>query len=125
MGTNPNDEVSLHFYSELYTDMAPLMTEITCYLISKGYTGKRKSVDNVVFLSQKILGFLKVLHQRYVIAITSQDMDSDPRWYGTSDKSNSQIIDEMLILFHEMNKGWVITCPFFYIKFYINKRKTG
>ena len=102
MGTNPDDEESLEFYSNLYEDMASLLTEITCFMIGRGYFGKRKRVDNSIFLSQKILGLLKILHLRYIISITSQDPISDSRWYKESDKSNQEIVGEISKLFNEM-----------------------
>ena len=102
METNPDDEESLEFYSTLYNDMASLLTEIMCFMINKGYFGKRKRVDNSIFLSQKILGLLKILHLRYVISITSQDPISDSRWCKESDKSNQEIVGEISRLFNDM-----------------------
>lgn len=102
MGTNPNDEESLQFYSNLYVENAPILTEITCYVISNGYFGKRKRIDNAISLSQKIMGLLKVLHKRYVISITSTDPLGDQRWYEISKKSNVEIIEEMILSFESM-----------------------
>ena len=116
--TNPDDEESLEFYSDLYNDMSPLLTEITCYLINNGYSGKRRRVDESIRLSQKILGLLKLLDKRYVVSITSQDPISDSRWYQASSKSNREIVEEISILTKEMYslhkeiKGWVIAHPF-------------
>lgn len=102
MGTNPNDEESLQFYSNLYVENAPILTEITCYVISNGYSGKRKRIDNAILLSQKIMGLLKVLHKRYVISITSPDPIGDQRWYEISKKSNAEIVEEMILFFKRM-----------------------
>ena len=102
MGTNPNDEESLQFYSNLYVECAPILTEITCYVISNGYAGKRKRIDNAILLSQKIMGLLKVLHKRYVISITSPDPIGDQRWYEISKKSNAEIVEEMELFFKRM-----------------------
>jgi len=102
MGVDPNDEESLEFYSNLYNDMAPLLTEISCFVYNNGYSGKRKRVDNGIRLSQKILGLLKILHLRYLTSITSQDPISDPRWYQESDKTNREIVEEISRFFDKM-----------------------
>lgn len=102
LGVDPNDEESLEFFSNLYKDMAPLLTEITCYVINNGYSGKRKRVDYGIILSQKILGLLKIFHLRYLASITSQDPISDPRWYQQSDKSNQIILEEISRYFEQM-----------------------
>jgi hypothetical protein len=102
MGTNPDDEENLEFYSDLYKGMEPLLTEITCYLISIGYLSRRKRIDNSISLSQKILGLLKILHLRYVISITSQNPTSDTRWYQESDKTSEEIVKEISILIEKM-----------------------
>ena len=102
MGTNPNDEESLQFYSNLYVENATILTEITCYVISNGYFGKRKKIDNAILISQKIMGLLKVLHKRYLISITSSDPFGDQRWYEISKKSNAEIVEEMILFFKMM-----------------------
>jgi len=117
MGTNPNDEESLHFYSNLYIDMTPVLTEITCYVINNGYI-KRRRIKESITLSQKILGQLKILHMRYIIVITSPDPFGDPRWVEISTKSNAEVVEEIENLFEKMyslsneNEGWDITHPF-------------
>ena len=79
--TNPDDEESLEFYSDLYNDMSPLLTEITCYLINNGYSGKRRRVDESIRLSQKILGLLKLLDKRYVVHNDFfKDSENDNLW---------------------------------------------
>lgn len=108
MGTNPDDEESLQFYSNLYVDMAPVLTEITCYVINNGYFGKKKRIDNAILLSQKVLGHLKILHIRYLISIVSQPIE-DVRWNEIPKKSNEKIVEEMDSFFKEMYSfsfGW-------------------
>lgn len=56
----------LEYFSKLYIELSPILTEITCYVGGKGYFGKKKKVDRIIFNSQKILGYLKVLHSRYL-----------------------------------------------------------
>jgi len=102
MEINPDDANSLQFYSNIYVDMAPLLTEITCFVINNGYSGRRVRVDNAILISQKVLGLLKFLHLRYMISITSQDPILDFRWYQVSDKSNSEIVGEIAKLFDSM-----------------------
>jgi len=102
MGTNPNETESLQLFSDLYNGMSPLLTDITCYVIINGYINKRKRVDNAILISQGILGLLKILHQRYVISITSPDPIEDPRWFQNSEKTNYEILEEISTLFEKM-----------------------
>lgn len=100
--TDPNDVMSLQFYSSLYVEMAPILTEVTCFVINNGYTGRRKRVDYAIIISQKILGLLKILHTRYVTSITSPNPIEDYRWYGVSEKSNVEIVDGVYKLLDKM-----------------------
>jgi hypothetical protein len=102
MGTNPDDEISLQFYSNVYVDMTPLIIQVTYFVVRNGYAGKRRRVDNAIILSQNILGLLKVLHSRYVIYMTCHNPIECPRWYEISKKSNKEIVDELAVLFEKM-----------------------
>ena len=119
MKTDPNNRESMEFYSNIYSDMAPLLTEITCSVVNNGYSGRRKRVDNAIFVSQKILGLLKILHLRYMISISSPDPFGDSRWFEISPKTNYEIVKEITKLFNEMysfnvkDKGWDIYSSFF------------
>ena len=102
MGEDPEGRESMQFYSNLYVDMVPLLTEITCYVINNGYMNKRERVDNAIFLSQKILGCLKMIHHRYLVSITSVLPIEDNRWYQYTEKSNQEIIDEIADYFDKI-----------------------
>ena len=114
--SDPNHPDSLEFYSSFYVDTSKILTEITCFLISSGLAGKRRRIDNAISISQKILGLLKILHERYIITISSTDPLDDSRWDEITHKSNSDIVEEISILFERMyrNEGWVITHSFFF-----------
>jgi hypothetical protein len=100
--SDPNDERSLLFYSELYENMSKLLTHITCFVVVHGYKGRRKRVDEGIRNSQKILGLLKILHLRYLVNITSADPFSDPRWCENTDDSNAKIIQDIKYYFKKM-----------------------
>ena len=103
--SDPNKSDSLEFYSNIYVDTTPMLTEITCFVINNGYAGKRKRVDNAISTSQKILGLLKILHKRYIITVSSTDPLDDPRWDEISIKTNSEIVEEISILFERMYRN--------------------
>lgn len=109
---DPESEESLEFYSNLYKDSSTILTEIVTYVISYGYNNRRKRVDESIRISQEICGLLKHLSLRYVVRITSQDPESDLRYYEISDLTNIQIVKKISDLFEEMYsldniKRWV------------------
>ena len=73
--------------------------------ISSGFAGKRRRIDNAISISQKILGLLKILHERYIITISSTDPLDDSRWDEITHKSNSDIVEEISILFEKMYRN--------------------
>ena len=124
MGRSPNDSESLEFYSDLYNDLAPILTEITCYDINNGYIKKSKQVEDSIRISQKILGLLKILHTRYIISLTSPDPIEDPRWDSISKKSNTEIVEDISLKLERMDslelkeQEWV-----FLLILFLNKKK--
>ena len=109
---DPESEESLEFYSNLYKESNTVLTEIVTYVISYGYNNRRKRVDESIRISQEICGLLKLLSLRYVVRITSQDPESDLRYYQISDLTNIQIVKKISDLFEEMYsldniKRWV------------------
>ena len=109
---DPESEESLEFYYNLYKDSNTVLTEIVAFVISYGYKNKRKRIDESIRISQEICGLLKILSLRYVDKITSQDPDSDMRYYRISELSSEQIVKKISDLFEEMYslgnlKRWV------------------
>ena len=95
LGIDENSIESLRFYSNLYNDMAPILTEISSYVYGNGYIKKREKIKNGISESQKILGLLKLLHMRYIITLTSPYPLDDPRWDEITEKSNKEIVKEI------------------------------
>ncbi len=123
IGKSPNDSESLEFYANLYNDLSPILTEITCYAINNGYIKKSERIEESIKLSQKILGLLKILNTRYIITLTSPDPIEDPRWDLISKKSNTEIVEDISLKLEKMNslkfkgQGWVLLILF------LNKKK--
>lgn len=119
IGVNPNGEEPLKFYSKLYGEMEPLFTEITFYLILNGLLHKSKKIEKAVFLSQQIMGRLRILHERYFNTFISGNPIYHTDEIAYSRKSNEELILDMASYFSELNslktKKWRMSFshPFF------------
>ena len=98
VGANPYERDSLKFYSDLFKSMVPLLAEITCFVDGNKLIGKREKFKQSIDLFEKVLGLLKILDLRYLIIMTSPDPTEDPRWYKESEKTNEEIIRELIDL---------------------------
>ena len=94
MDINPHSRESLELYSCLYNEMSPLLTAITCHIICiNGY--RHKKIRESINHTQKILGLLKILNERYVISLTSNDYMDDMRWFTISNLTCKEIVEEI------------------------------
>ena len=101
--TGSSHSESLEFYANLYNDLAPILTEITCYAINNGFIKKSERIEESIKLSQKILGLLKILNTIYIITLTSPDPIEDPRWDSISNKSNTEIVEDISLKLERMD----------------------
>lgn len=95
LGANADETDSMKFYASLYDEMSPLLTMVDCFITEYGYKRRRKSFDDVIRVSQKIMLLLKVLHTRYITSMTSTNPIEDERWYEITDKSNTEIVNQI------------------------------
>ena len=103
IGKIPDDAGdSMQFYSELFDGMKDLLTDVINYAIITGYMYKRKRVKNAIDYACKILGCLKILHDRYLVSITSSSPIDDPRWYQESEKTNQKLEEDMIEYFDKV-----------------------
>ena len=98
---NADETDSMKFYASLYDEMSPLLTMIDCFITEYGYKRRRKSCDDVIRVSQKIMLLLKVLRIRYITSMSSTNPIEDLRWYEITDKSNTEIVDQISKLLKE------------------------
>ena len=117
--TDCNDKECLEYFSKLYVESLPLVTDVTCYVVKNEYGGRSKRFDDLIFKTQNVLGCLKVLHFRYQ-ALCSSPNDGHLNWYKCSNKENKEILEEMKTLLEEMwlsifydNKSLCIPWGFF------------
>ena len=87
----------LEYFSNLYLELAPILTEITCYAGSSGYLRKKKKVDRIVFNSQKVLYYLKVLHTRYL------SLNGLPYTECSENMENYEIMKEMKVILENIS----------------------
>lgn len=99
--SNADETDSMKFYASLYDEMSPLLTMIDCFITEYGYKRRRKSFEDAIKISQKIMLLLKALHTRYITSMTSTDPLEDSRWYEITDKSNTEIVDQISKLLKE------------------------
>ena len=92
---NADETNSLEYYSSLYKEMSPQQTMIDCFIIQYGYKRRRKSFEDIIKISQKIMLLLKVLHTRYITSMTSTNPIEDERWYEITDKSNTEVVNQI------------------------------
>ena len=118
VGANPYGEEPLKFYSELYREMEPQLTELTFYLILNGSIHKSKKIEKTVHLAQQIMGRLRILHERYFNTFIS----GNPIYY-TDDiayarKSNEDLILDIAFYFSELDqlrqKKWEVSFSHFF-----------
>ena len=95
LGANADETDSMKYYACLYDEMSPLQTMIDCFITQYGYKRRRKSFDDAIKISQKIMLLLKVLHTRYITSMSSTSPIEDERWYEITDKSNTEIVDQI------------------------------
>lgn len=101
MDVKPHSRESLELYSSLYNEMSPLLTAITCHIICiNGYSHKK--IKEAINHAQKILGLLKILNERYVISLTSNDYMDDVRWFTISNLTCKEIVEEIKKCYNEM-----------------------
>ena len=93
---------SLQFYSSLYKEMGPMLTEITCYIICHNGYERRVRIKKTIENAQKVLGYLKILHERYIISLISNDYLGDERWFSISPLTCEQVVEEIGKCFREM-----------------------
>ena len=98
---NADETDIMKFYASLYDEMSPLLTMIDCFITEYGYKRRRKSFEDAIKISQKIMLLLKALRTRYITSMTSTDPLEDPRWYEITDKSNTEIVDQISKLLKE------------------------
>ena len=98
VGANPYEIDSLKFFSDLFKEMKPLLAEIRCFVDGNKLICKREKFNQSIDLFEKVLGLLKILDIRYLIIMTSPDPTEDPRWYKESEKTNEEIIRELIDL---------------------------
>ena len=110
---NADETDSMKFYASLYGEMSPLLTMVDCFITQYGYKRRRKSFEEAIKISQKIMLLLKVLHARYITSMTSTDPLEDSRWYEITDKSNTEVVDQISKLLKETYslklKGWRVS----------------
>ena len=87
----------LKFFSEMFLEVRPLVSEVTYYVVVNGYAGLRSKIDHLVFVIQNILGNLHVLHSRYVVSTVSDERELSGM-YKQSSKCNKEIMDDMMEL---------------------------
>jgi hypothetical protein len=96
-----NHKENLKYFSKLYGEVLPLVTDVTCYVVQNEYTGRRKKVDDLVLKTQQMLGYLKVLHLRYE-SLRLPPKSDHLNWWTYSQKGNKEILTEMKMLLEEM-----------------------
>nr|MBR6100180.1 hypothetical protein [bacterium] len=89
-----NGKEYLKYFSELFQEAKPLVTELTTYVVVQGYSGRVRKFDNSVFRMQEILGNLKLLHLSYLSLVTIP-RESD---YLFSQKGNKEILNDLKML---------------------------
>jgi hypothetical protein len=93
-----NGREYLKYFSELFQEAQPLVTELTSYVVVHGYSGRVKKFDNSVIRMQEILGNLKVLHMRYLSLVTVPKRTDELEWWKFSQKGNKEILHDLKIL---------------------------
>jgi hypothetical protein len=98
---NADETKSMEYYSSLYKEMSPLLTTVDCFITLYGYKRRRKSFEDAIKISQKVMLLLKVLHTRYITSMSSTNPFEDFRWYEITDKSNTEVVDQISKLLKE------------------------
>ena len=93
--SNADETDSMKFYASLYDEMSPLLTMVDCFITQYGYKKRRKFFEDVIKISQKIMLLLKVLRTRYITSMTSTNPIEDERWYEITDKSNTEVVNQI------------------------------
>ena len=75
--------------------MSPLLTMVDCFITLYGYKRRRKSFEDAIKISQKIMLLLKALRTRYITSMTSTNPIEDERWYEITDKSNTEVVNQI------------------------------
>jgi hypothetical protein len=84
----------LKFFSEMFLEVRPLVSEVTYYVVANDYAGLRSRIDHLVFVIQEILGNLHVLHSRYVISTVPADGGLS-EMHKQSSKCDKEIMDDL------------------------------
>jgi hypothetical protein len=101
LGANADERDSMKFYASLYEEMSPLLTTVDCFITQYGYKRRRQSFEDAIKISQKVMLLLKVLHIRYITSMSSTNPFEDFRWYEITDKSNTEVVDQISKLLKE------------------------
>lgn len=96
-----NDKKNLKYFSKLYGETLPLVTHMTHYVVENEYCGKNRRFDDLVFKTQEVVGYLKVLHLRYE-SLRLPPKSDHLRWWEFSQKDNKEILREMKVNLEEM-----------------------
>ena len=99
--TEYNDKGNLKYFSKLYGETLPLVTHMTHYVVENEYCGKNRRFDDLVFKTQEVVGYLKVLHLRYE-SLRLPPKSDHLRWWEYSQKGNKEILREMRVNLEEM-----------------------
>ena len=96
--TDHNGREYLKYFSELFQEAQPLVTELTSYVVIHGYSGRVRKFDNSIFRMQEIIGNLKILHMRYQSLVTVPKRSDELEWWKFSQKGNKEILNNLRIL---------------------------
>ena len=105
---NENGKAELEYFSNLYLEAGPILTQIVCFV----YENKLADKDVIyrgIDRAQSILGYLKVLHLRYKSIAVLPPVSDNPGWYKYSQLENREI----MVKLRELITCWEMEAPLF------------
>ena len=90
----PGAEIELRYFSNVYLELEPILTNITCYINENGY--EREIIDDLIKKSKKILELLKKLHLKFMEIKQIPMTEEKINWYKYSREENEGILREIL-----------------------------
>lgn len=97
-----DEKRDLNYFSELYLEIEPAVNNVVIYVVKSNLPGVRKMVDEYIFSSQKVVEYLKILHDRFQLLIEHSTIKDLSKWYCASNKESGEIVRDIKFILDRM-----------------------